>query len=112
MKLVRYATVYLQPSPARELQMVDLNVDTVEVHLSPAGKDAHQSRFLIEAAVVLNERPEVADDGTIIVPTEPRRKAEDAMRLRQISWRSPTIAAELSVLPAPSLLFFRRSKPI
>jgi hypothetical protein len=59
MKLVRYATVYLQPSPARELQMVDLNIDTVEVHLRPAGKDAHQSRFLIEAAVVLNERPEV-----------------------------------------------------
>jgi hypothetical protein len=79
MKLVRYATVYLQPSPARELQIADLNVDTVEVHLSPAGKDAHQTRFLIEAAVVLSERPEVADDGTIIVPTEPRRKAEDAI---------------------------------
>jgi hypothetical protein len=79
MKLVRYATVYLEPSPAREIAEVALTVNNACVHIRPAGTQVDRTILVLKAGVELDERPSLAPDNTVLIPRRARQHAEAAI---------------------------------
>jgi hypothetical protein len=75
MKLVRFATLYLE----RKVELDDnlcFESETTSVHVQDASHGGEGARLLLQAVVGLDAWPEVDSSGVVVVPEQPRKEAE------------------------------------
>jgi hypothetical protein len=74
MKLIRFATVFLNLKPSGQ-ENISFEAGEVSVDVQNVSS-GEETRLLLQAAISLNTRPEVSSQGEVAVPEQPRKEAE------------------------------------
>lgn len=104
MKLLRLVTVYIEPAPSA-WRSGGIRIGSTVVDTIGSWDLNHRLRLLLVASVPLAGWPPLTPDGVVMVPEEPRREAEEAIKAYANSIAMSERARRSISSPSPYVAF-------